>query len=76
MSVKNERTRRRAINNAIQAAGGSLRSLGEMVDPPVTPQAVHQWVTSNCIPAYRVIQVEKATGVPRHQLSPELYPSE
>mgnify|MGYP002721069339 CR=1 FL=1 len=33
--------------------------------------AVSQWTQ---IPAERVLEVERITGVPRHQLRPDLYP--
>jgi DNA-binding transcriptional regulator YdaS (Cro superfamily) len=36
-------------------------------------QTVHQWKD---VPAERVIQIEKATGVHRAKLRPDLYPPE
>ncbi|MBA8820679.1 hypothetical protein BRY73_23935 [Ochrobactrum sp. P6BS-III] len=39
----------------------------------VTPQAISQWKN---VPASRVIAVERATGVSRHDLRPDLYPRE
>lgn len=39
----------------------------------VTPQAVSQW---DEVPPLRVLAVEAASGVPRHELRPDLYPVE
>ena len=36
----------------------------------ITPSAVKQW---SRVPAERVVEVEKATGIPREQLRPDLY---
>jgi DNA-binding transcriptional regulator YdaS (Cro superfamily) len=40
----------------------------------VTPQAITKWRKK--IPAERVLQIEKATGVSLHDLRPDLYPRE
>ena len=40
----------------------------------VSPQAITKWLSR--IPAERVLEVEKATGLPRHELRPDLYPPE
>lgn len=53
---------------AIAAAGGVTR-LAEAVG--VSRSAVSQWPR---VPANRVLAVEKATGVPRHELRPDIYP--
>lgn len=37
----------------------------------ITSQAVSQW---SRVPAERVLDVERATGIPRHDLRPDLYP--
>jgi DNA-binding transcriptional regulator YdaS (Cro superfamily) len=42
-------------------------------DLGITASALWQWQT---VPAERVIQVEKFTGIPRHELRPDLYPVE
>jgi DNA-binding transcriptional regulator YdaS (Cro superfamily) len=54
----------------LEAAGGT-KTLAIRLG--ITPQAVSGWFR---IPAERVIQVEDATGVPRSELRPDLYPSE
>lgn len=42
----------------------------------VTPQAVQRWCSTGKIPAERVLEVEQASGVSRHELRPDLYPAE
>lgn len=37
----------------------------------LTPSAVHQWGE---VPAERVLEVERITGIPKSQLRPDLYP--
>lgn len=39
----------------------------------ITHGAISQW---SRVPAERVLDVERVTGIPRHQLRPDLYPSE
>jgi DNA-binding transcriptional regulator YdaS (Cro superfamily) len=62
-----------AIKRAIESAG-SQTALAIAVG--VRPQAVQKWQASGRIPAERVLQVEVATGVSRHELRPDLYPLE
>lgn len=45
------------------------RSLG------VSRQVVSEWFKSR-VPAERVLDVEKATGIPRHRFRPDLYPED
>ena len=53
---------------AIKSAGG-ITALAKEIG--VTPSAIVQW---RIVPPLRVLQVEKATGVPRWVLRPDLYP--
>ncbi|WP_307280337.1 transcriptional regulator [Labrys wisconsinensis] len=56
------------VERAISVVGGASaagRALG------ITPQAVGQW---RRIPAERVLTLEKISGIPRHELRPDLYP--
>lgn len=56
------------VHRAIRAAGnGSIlaRELG------ISPQALFQWDT---VPPLRVLEVERITGIPRHELRPDIYP--
>lgn len=63
-----------ALKNAITAAGGTT-ALARAVG--VAPPTIHVWLRSTGrIPAERVIAVEAATGISRHELRPDIYPVE
>lgn len=49
---------------------GAIAKLAREID--VTPSAVSQWLASR-VPAERVMAVERATGIPRAVLRPDLY---
>lgn len=56
---------------AAEAAGGQsalARAIG------CSPQAVQRMCATGRIPAERVLQIESATGISRHELRPDLYP--
>jgi DNA-binding transcriptional regulator YdaS (Cro superfamily) len=56
-----------ALERAIKAAGTGnelARKIG------ISPQALSQWER---VPAERVVAVERATGVPREQLRPDIF---
>lgn len=58
------------VANAAKAAGGPTnlaRALG------IRHGAIRSWHEAGRIPAERVPAVERATGIPRHQLRPDLY---
>lgn len=58
---------RRGLQKALDAAGNANRlalALG------ITRASIYRW---KCIPAERVVDVEKALGIPRKQLRPDLY---
>lgn len=40
----------------------------------LSPQAIDGWFKRGQIPAERVIEVERKTGISRHILRPDLYP--
>lgn len=61
-----------AINKAIDKAGG-LTELARRLG--CKPQVISNW-RARGIPAERVLQVEQASGVDRHELRPDLYPRE
>ena len=53
---------------AKQAAGGAAALAAKL---GISKQAVSMWQK---IPAERVIAIEAATGIPREELRPDLYP--
>ncbi|MGV2834637.1 Cro/CI family transcriptional regulator [Pseudomonas shirazensis] len=60
-----------AIQKAASAAGGQsalARSL------KVTPQAVQKMCATGRVPAERVLDIERLTGVHRTELRPDIYP--
>ena len=62
-----------AAERAAAKAGGQsalARILG------CTPQAVQRMCSTGKVPAERVLAIEEATGVSRHDLRPDLYPKE
>lgn len=54
----------------IEAAGG-VTKLCDIAD--VSRQALAKWTR---VPAERVLRIERATGIPRHRMRPDLYPPE
>lgn len=59
-----------ALNRAVSSVGGQA-TFARLIG--VTPQAVSQWKE---VPPLRVLAVENVSGVPRHELRPDLYPLE
>ena len=55
------------LQRAIAAVGGT-RELGRRIG--ITSQAISQW---DRVPANRVLDVERETGVCRHDLRPDIY---
>ena len=62
-------TLRQAAEIAIEAAGGGA-ALARMLNS--RRQAIYQWKR---VPADHVLSVERFSGIPRHILRPDLYPS-
>jgi DNA-binding transcriptional regulator YdaS (Cro superfamily) len=58
------------LERAIHAAG-SGKALAALLG--VTPMAVSYWKTRG-VPARQALPIEKATGISRHELRPDLYP--
>jgi DNA-binding transcriptional regulator YdaS (Cro superfamily) len=42
----------------------------------VTQQSVSGWVQTGRVPFDKVIAIEALTGIPRHELRPDIYPVE
>jgi DNA-binding transcriptional regulator YdaS (Cro superfamily) len=59
-----------ALERAISQAGSGV-ALARMAG--VSPMAVSYWKVRG-VPAARVLRIESATGVSRHDLRPDLYP--
>lgn len=64
---------REALLRAAAAFGG-FAELGRQLG--VTPQAVGNWHMRGRVPAERVLEIERITGVSRHMLRPDIYPIE
>ncbi|WP_090272773.1 transcriptional regulator [Halopseudomonas litoralis] len=62
-----------AVSRAAAKAGGQS-ALARILD--CSPQAVQRMCASGRVPAERVLAIEEATGVSRHELRPDLYPKE
>lgn len=62
-----------ALDRAIEAAGTQANLAGSI---GVTPQAITSWIRKGQVPVMRVLDVERATGVPRYELRPDIYPPE
>lgn len=60
-----------ALAEAIDRAGGSQAALGKLIG--VTQQTISNWLKSKTAAEY-VLAIERATGVPRHRLRPDIYP--
>lgn len=61
-----------ALEEAKRAVRGNT-GLSRAMNREITPQAISQWKQ---VPAERVLDVERATGISRHRLRPDLYPAE
>ncbi len=59
-----------ALRRAIEAVGG-LAGLAKPLG--ISEQAISQW---DEVPPLRVLAVERASGIPREELRPDLYPAE
>ena len=62
-----------ALRKACEAAGGQ-KPLAELIG--TTQSQVWYWLerSKKGVPGEFVISIETATGVPRHELRPDLYP--
>lgn len=60
-----------AIQKAAKAVGGQSALAREL---KVTPQAVQKMCSGGRVPAERVLDIERITGISRSELRPDLYP--
>lgn len=58
-----------ALERAKLAIGGAT-ALARALNGNITPQAVSQWKK---VPGDRVLEVERLTGVSRHELRPDIF---
>jgi DNA-binding transcriptional regulator YdaS (Cro superfamily) len=65
---------KKAILKACAAVGGQT-ALARMLKLG-SQGTVSSWLMRGKLPAERVLEVEAATGVSRHELRPDLYPRE
>jgi DNA-binding transcriptional regulator YdaS (Cro superfamily) len=59
------------LSDMLKAAG--IKSGVLAADLGISHGAVSQWVQ---VPVERVLEVERITGIPRHELRPDIYPPE
>lgn len=59
-----------AVDAAISAAGGRAE-LARALD--ITSEAVRQWLENGEIPLRRIKEVSKVTGLPMHELRPDIF---
>lgn len=57
---------------AVKGSSGLARALTDIAPGKISSQAVSQWKR---VPPERVLDVERITGVPRHELRPDIYPA-
>lgn len=70
----------KGIDLAIRAAGGQAalaRALAQRTGKPVRQGHIWAWLHRTYrVPAEYVLEIERVTGVSRHELRPDLYPRE
>lgn len=60
-----------ALVRAVRIAGSQF-ALANAIG--VSQQNIHYWISRNALPGEYVLAIERATGVPRYELRPDLYP--
>ena len=71
--LKRMNTPSNTIQKAIDVAGNSF-ALADALG--VSASKVRMWKSRCSVPPQYVIPIEKATGVSRHELRPDIYPAE
>lgn len=59
-----------ALKKFLKDERGRANMLADQLS--ISPSAISQW---NRVPAERVLEIEHITGLPRHELRPDLYPA-
>lgn len=59
------------VDRVIDAYGGAA-ALARRIG--VSRNAIWQWREKNHVPVERVLEIEKVTGIPRHEIRPDIYP--
>lgn len=64
----------RAVRKVVDTVGGPVNLSRKLkgIGVSVTSQAISRWKTQ--VPVHRVLAIEAVTGIPRHQIRPDLYP--
>ena len=62
-----------ALQKAIATLGGQVK-LADAIQ--TSQQNVSNWLRTGKVAPDKVILIEKVTGVPRHELRPDIYPPE
>jgi DNA-binding transcriptional regulator YdaS (Cro superfamily) len=70
-TLQNQKTPAEALAAAIEISG-SQASLAKIAG--CSQAAVSGWVKNNLLPAEKVLSIEAATGISRHDLRPDIYP--
>lgn len=68
MSTQND-----LVRLVISSVGGQVALANAL---GVKQQTVSDWAKRGRFPTLRVLAIEKLTGFPRHELRPDIYPSE
>ena len=61
------------MDRIIKEAGGQSELARRL---KIRQQSVQEWVTRGRVPAERVLEIERVTGISRHQIRPDIYPVE
>lgn len=62
------------VTEAISSAGG-VTKFAARFPYQISHQAIRKWERYR-VPAERVLEFERVSGIPRHRIRPDLYPAE
>jgi len=72
MDASNKRRRRSGIVERIVEKVGGQSALARQIG--IRPQSVRDWIEAGSVPPLRVLQCERASGMPRSKIRPDIYP--